>query len=101
MNRELVRQEVPAARGPDGVEGANEIRERHVGRGELLDVAVVAAHPGDRRVVPGLGEDVAGELRDRGERVVVDLATGADGHRLVEQSDERAQNARLRLTPQA
>ena len=61
----------------------------------------LAAHPGDRRIVARLGDQLAPVLGDRRERVVVDLAAGHDRHRVVEQRDERAQNPRLRLAAQA
>src|SRR5207237_10523872 len=43
---------------------------------------------------------LAAEFRDRGERVVVHLAPGEDRDLLVEQRDELAQDAALRLAPQ-
>jgi hypothetical protein len=46
-------------------------------------------------------DEIARVARDRRERVVVHLAAGDDRHRLVEKADERAQDARLRLTAQA
>ena len=57
----------------------------------------VAVHPVDRRVVAVLGDEVAGVLRDRVVRVVVDLAAGDDRHPLVEQAGERADHAGLGL----
>ena len=46
---------------------------------------------------PVLGDEVAGVLRHRVVRVVVDLAAGDDRHPLVEQAGERADHAGLGL----
>jgi hypothetical protein len=80
---------------------ADEVRDGHVRRGELFDEALVAAHPGDRRVVAGGRQQLTRELRDRTERGVVDLAPGDDRHGVVEQRRERPQDARFRLPAQA
>ena len=97
---ELVGQ-VAAFGDLDRVDLADEVGDRRVGRGELLAVPVVAVDPGDRRVVAQLGDEVAGVLRHRVVRVVVDLAAGDDRHPLVEQAGERADHAGLRLPPLA
>src|SRR4029079_19120946 len=41
VHRQLAGQVVPATRGPDGVHVADDVGDRHVGGGQLLDVAVV------------------------------------------------------------
>ena len=98
MNRELVREHVPAARCADWVDVADHIGDRDVGRGELFDVARFAIEPRDRRVVAHFVDLHARELRDRRERIIVDLAPRDHGNRVVEQRRERAEDARLRLT---
>ena len=94
--RQLV-GEVAALGDLDRVDLADEVGDRRVGRGQLLAEAVVAVHPLDRRVVAVLGDEVAGVLRHRAVRVVVDLGAGDDRQPLVEQVDERADDAGLRL----
>ena len=89
--------EVPALGDLDGVDLADQVGDRRVGRGELLAEAAVAVHPLDRRLVAALGDEHARVLRDRVVRVVVDLAAGDDRHPLVEQLGERADHAGLRL----
>ena len=89
--------EVAALGDLDGVDLADEVGDRRVGRGELLAEAAVAVHPLDRRLVAALGDEQPRVLRDRVVRVVVDLAAGDDRHPLVEQVGERADHAGLRL----
>ncbi len=96
MDGELVRQ-VAALGHLDGVDLADEVGDRRVGRRQLLAEAAVAVHPFDRGLVAALGDEHAGVLRHRVVRVVVDLAAGDDRHPLVEQLGERADHARLRL----
>src|SRR5262249_9924549 len=50
------------------------------------------------RRVTALGEACAARRADRGQRIVVDLAAGEHGHRLVEQAREQPRNASLGLT---
>ena len=93
---ELVGQ-VAALGDLDRVDLADEVGDRGVGRGQLLAEALVAVHPGDRRVVAELGDEGAGVRRHRGVGVVVDLGPGDDRQPLVEQGDERPDHAGLRL----
>ena len=96
MQRQLVGQ-VATLGHLDRVDFTDEVGDRGVGCGQLLAEAFAAVHPVDRRVVTEFGDEVAGMLRDRRVRVVVDLAAGDDRHPLVEQTRERADHARLRL----
>ena len=89
--------EVAAFGDLDRVDLTDEVGDRRVGRRELLAEAAVAVHPLDRRVVAALGDEVTRVRRHRVVRVVVDLAAGDDRHPLVEQADEPADDARLRL----
>ena len=96
VDRQLV-GEVATFGDLDRVDLADEVGDRGVGRRELLAVATVAVHPFDRRVVAALGDEMP-RVGGRGRvRVVVDLAAGDDRHPLVEQVDELADDARLRL----
>ena len=72
VDRELV-GEVAALGHLDGVDLADQVGHRGVRRGQLLAVAFAPVHPGDRRVVAGLGDQVTGDARHRLVRVVVDL----------------------------
>ncbi len=101
MHRELVGQQVTAPRGLDRVHVADDVGDRHVRCGELLDKPRVTGQPGDRRPVAPLGHELAAELGDRRERAVVDLAAREEGNFFVEQRDELPQDAALGLAPQA
>ncbi len=57
--------------------------------------------PGDRRGVAALGDQVAAELGDRAEGVVVDLAAGDDRNDWVEELDEGPQEPGLGLSAKA
>ncbi len=92
----------PALRGRlDGVHVADEIRDRHVGRRELLPVPLGARNPRQGRVVALLREEAAAVLGDRQEGVLVQLAAGDRGDLGVEQVDEHPQETRLGLPAQA
>ena len=64
VQRELV-AEVPTLGDLDGVDLADEVGDRGVGRGQLLAEAVVAVHPVDRRVVAVVLDQRAGVPADR------------------------------------
>ena len=100
VDGELVGQ-VAALGHPDGVDLADEVGDGRVGGGQLLAEAPGAVHPLDRCVVAPFGHQVAGRLGDRVVGVVVDLAAGDDRRPLVEQIDERADDAGLGLPPLA
>ena len=85
----------------DGVDLADQVGDRGVGRRQLLAEAVLAVDPVDPGVLAVLGHQVPGVLRDRVVGVVVDLRTGDDRHPLVEQVHERADQAGLGLAPLA
>ena len=96
VDRQLV-GEVAAFGDLDRVDLADQVGDRRVGRRQLLAEATVAVDPLDRRLVAALLHQVTRVRRHRVVRVVVDLAAGDDRHPLVEQTDERAHDARLRL----
>src|SRR6185437_3233718 len=100
VDGELIRQHVPATRGANRVHVADDVSDRHVRRRQLLHVAFLARDPGDRRVVAQLGDGHAGVLGDGGEGIVVHLAAGDDGDRVIQERDQRAEYARLRLAAQ-
>ena len=84
VQRQLV-GEVATLGHLDRVDFTDEVGDRGVGRGQFLAEALAAVHPVDRRVVAQFGHEVAGVLRHRPIRIVVDLAPGHDRHPLVEQ----------------
>ena len=89
--------EVAAFGDLDRVDLADEVGDRSVGGGELLTETPFAVDPLDRSVLATLGRHQPGVLRHRCIRVVVDLAPGDRRRPLVEQADERTDDARLRL----
>jgi hypothetical protein len=101
VHGQLVRQQVSAARGLDRVDVADDVRDGDVGRRELLDETLVAREPGDRRPVSHLRDALAGELGERPEGIVIDLAPGDDRDLLVEQAREGPEDPGLRLAAQA
>ena len=100
VHRQLVRQEMPAARGLDRVHVADQVGDGHVGGRELLDVARFARQPGDRRGVAQLRDPLPAVLGDRLKRIVVDLAARQHRDLFVEQQHQLAQDAALRLSPE-
>ena len=100
VHRQLVGEVEARLRRLDRIDVADHVGDRHVGRRELLDVACLARQPGDRQRVALCGDPRAARAADRRERIVVDLAAGDDRDLLVEQIDEAAQDAALRLAAQ-
>ena len=60
VHRQFVAEFVPAARGLDGIDVADHVGDRHVGRGQLLHVALVAVEPRDGRFVALLAQSDRG-----------------------------------------
>ena len=89
--------EVSALGHLDRVDLADEVRDRDVGRRQLLGVAPIAWEPVDRRCVAVALDDGAGSGADRPERIVVELPAGDDRQPLVEQAHERTSHPRLGL----
>ena len=96
VHRHLAR-EIAALGVLDHVDLADQVGDRHVGSGELFVIAVVAADPGDRRVIAALGDQVSGVFRDRMIGMVVDLRSGHDRRRVVQQVDELPEHSRFGL----
>ena len=85
VDGQLVREQVPAARGLDGVYVADDVGDRDVGRGELFDEARVALDPADGRVFAVALDCLSAVGRDGIKRIVVYLGAGDDGYALVQQ----------------
>ncbi len=101
VHGQLVGELQAGARGLDRVEVADEVGDGDVGRRQLLHVARVALEPRDRQAVAELADAGAARRAERRQRVIMDLAARDDRDRLVEQADERAQDAALGLSAQA
>src|SRR5581483_2450270 len=97
VDGELVGQ-IPALGDLDRVDLADEVGDRDVGCRELLRVAVLGLQPHDRRLVALVRDEVTARGADGLQRIVADLATGDRGHLVVEELDEVAHDARLRLS---
>ena len=65
-----------ATRGFDGVNIANEVSNGHVGRCQLLNVAIIGRQVCDRRIVAFAGNQLTAALADRFVRVIANLAAG-------------------------
>src|SRR4051794_24358 len=100
VHGELVREQVTSPRGLDWIDIADQVGDRHVRGGELLDVALLPSKPGDGCGFPALCQQLSGILRDRGERIVVDLTPGDGRNPLVEQGGQLPQEPTLGLTPE-
>jgi hypothetical protein len=100
VHGQLARQ-IPPLGVLDHVDLADQVRDRHVRRGELFVITSFGADPLDRRVVAVLGDQVLGVTAQRMERIVVDLTAGDDRNRVVQEMHELAKHARLGLAAQA
>ncbi len=96
MDGHLVR-EVSPFRDLDRVDLADEVGDRDVRGRELLTVALVAINPRYLDLVAVLGDEVEASTADGPVRVVVDLAARDHRDLLIEEGDERAHDAALRL----
>ena len=96
MDGELVRQ-VAALCDLDRIDLADQVGDRDVGCRQLLAVAVVALDPRDLDRIAFPCHQVKAATADWVVGMVVDLASGDGGHRLVEEADQRAHDPALRL----
>ena len=97
MDGQFVGKIAAAASGADGIDVADDIGHGDVRSGELFDVALIARHPGDRRVIAFGGDFLAASAANGAQRVVVDFAAGDDGDLRVEKLRQSAEDAALRL----
>jgi hypothetical protein len=98
MDGELVREQPPLG-DLHRIDVSDQVGDRGIGRRELFGVARVPVDPRDLGVVAALGHDLPRIGGDRPLRFVQDLAALDHGDPLVEQTDEGANHARLRLPP--
>ena len=101
MHRQLVGEVEAGLRRLDRIDVADHVGDRDVGRRELLHEARLARQPGDRHVVAFRADARPACSAQRRERIVVDLTAGDHRDLFVEQIDQAAEDAALRLTAQA
>src|SRR6267378_4383800 len=87
-------------RGLDGIDVADQVGDRDVGRGELLAIALVAVNPPDGNPVPLRRDAPLARGADRIQGIVVQLASLDRGGPLVQEANQLAQDPGLGLTPQ-
>ena len=96
MDGELVRQ-VFAFRDPDRVDLTDQVRDRRVRGGQLLAVPLVRVDPADGHAVALGGDPVPTGPADRSVRAVIYLAAIDHRDLVVQQRDQGADQAALRL----
>jgi len=84
----------------DHINLADQVGDGHVGRGQLLLIARVAADPVDRGRVAQAGDLLASLLGEGRIRVVVDLGPFDHRQGVVEEVDELAEHPGLGLAPE-
>src|SRR5580692_2533474 len=97
VNRHLAAQFVPAARGLDGIDVANQVGDGYIGRGQLFNVAVFLREIRDGSGIAELRDFVPAAAADRRIGIVVNLAARDVRSLRVEQRGKGAQNAALGL----
>jgi hypothetical protein len=85
MNCQFITQQVPAFSGLDRIDVADNVRNGHVGRGELFDETCVATNPVDRSQIAFFIEHSTAVSGDWSKRIVVDFGARDDRNALVEQ----------------
>ena len=88
VHGEFAGKVLAAARGLDGIKIADQVGNRHIGRGELFNIAILAGKPGDGRGIAAVGDQVAATPAERTIGVVANLASGDVGQMLVQQCRE-------------
>ena len=66
VNRQFVAQQVPALGGLDRIDVADDVGDRHIRRGQLLDKARIAIDPGDVALSRHAARSSAGHKREIG-----------------------------------
>src|SRR5207253_2246750 len=84
-----------------GINVADEVGDGDVGRGQLLDVALLRRQIGNGRGLTLLADEFLATAADGSVGIVVDLATGDVRQVRVEQAGEGAQDAAFGLAAQA
>src|SRR5204863_4176096 len=92
---------MPAFCGFYRIDIADYVGDRHIGRGKFFDKTVIPMYPIDLCFVSVNFERLAAIRAQRSKRIVVYFASGNDRNLIVEQLGQLANDARLRLAPQA
>src|ERR1700687_3238249 len=101
VDGELIGEVAAAASGADGIDVPDDVGHGDVGCGEFFDEAILARHPGEGSVVAVGGDFFAASAADGFQGIVVDFAASNDGHLLIQQVGQAAQDAALGLAAQA
>ena len=96
MDSQLIRQ-VPALRDFDGVDLADEIGHRNIGRRQLLPKTVVSMEPRDGGLVAQILYPIVPDFGHGREGIVVHLGPFDDGNVLVQEIRHRSDQPRLGL----
>ncbi len=87
VNHQLASEFVAAARRLDRVDVSDQIGDGHVRSCELLHIALVALHPGNRSAIAFARQQVFAAAAERRVGIVADLAAGNVGRLLIEQRE--------------
>jgi len=87
--------------GFDRVYIADEVGHAHIRRCQLLDIAVMAVQPFDRRIVAHVSDEVLGKAGERLQRIIVEFAARHYRHVFVQQLHNAAGQPRFGLPAQA
>ena len=101
MDAQLAADGMAAFRSFDGVDVADYVGYRHVGRGKFLDISGIPVTKIDGGLIAEFLNEVATSPADRSKRVIVDLATGDYWNHVVQQRGQLAQDSTLGLAAEA
>jgi len=90
VHGQVVREPEPGTRRLDRVHVADDVRDRDIRGGQLLDVPGCARQPGHRKRIALALRPLAAGRADGSERVVVDFTARDDGDFLVQEFHESA-----------
>src|SRR5207247_8333640 len=100
VHAELAADRVAAFRGFDGVDVADDVGNRDIGSGELLDVSIVAAPVFDWRPLSHFSNQIAASPANRTEWLVVDLAARDHRNGFIQECRQLPEDPALGLASQ-
>src|SRR5438309_11675037 len=89
------------ARSFDGIDVADQIRDGHIRRRELFNVALLRREISNGGTVSAFYNQFLATAANRRVRIVMDLASRDVGHVRIQERSERAKNTALGLSAQA
>src|SRR5205823_11228640 len=101
VHRQFAAEFMPAACSFNGIDIADQIRNRDIGSRQLFYIAILASEISDRCAVAVLGNFLMAAGADGGIRVVMNLAAGDVWHSRVKQRGEGAEDPAFCLSAQA